>query len=183
MRYCTIYGCDKEHRSNGLCNTHLQRLGRLGNALAPMQRIRHGYRYHPIYTTWKTMKSRCYNVNSPKYKDYGGRGITVCDRWMKDFRLFLEDVGERPEGTSLDRIDVDGNYEPTNVRWADNSTQMFNTRDRGKAKSGFRGVIEIAPNRWQAYISRNNKQTFIGYYTTIEEAISARLLLESMYYG
>lgn len=73
------------------------------------------------------MLTRCTNPKTPAYKDYGGRGITVCERW-KTFENFLEDLGERPEGMSLDRIDPDGNYEPGNVRWGTRQEQTDNRR-------------------------------------------------------
>lgn len=79
------------------------------------------------YSSWYAMKARCSNPNNKRYDDYAGRGITFCDRW-ESFQNFLEDMGERPEGTSLDRINVNGNYEPTNCRWADAQTQANNKR-------------------------------------------------------
>jgi hypothetical protein len=73
------------------------------------------------------MKTRCLNSNSPQYANYGGRGITVCQRWIASFDAFLEDMGQRPDPSlSLDRIDPDGNYEPGNCRWADRTTQARN---------------------------------------------------------
>ena len=79
------------------------------------------------YTSWAAMKGRCRNPNNPKYYLYGGAGVQVCDRWM-DFKTFLSDMGERPPGMSLDRIDSAGDYTPENCRWATPGTQSTNTR-------------------------------------------------------
>lgn len=79
------------------------------------------------------MKNRCYNPKCPRYKDWGGRGIRVCDRWLASFEAFYADMGPRPPKTSIDRIDVNGNYEPGNCRWADIKTQRANRRDSAKA--------------------------------------------------
>ena len=82
---------------------------------------------HPLYGTWKAMHERC-----RKHLNYAGRGITVCERWAS-FAVFLADIGERPPGTSLDRIDNDGDYEPGNVRWATPVEQAANRRPRKAA--------------------------------------------------
>jgi hypothetical protein len=74
------------------------------------------------------MMQRCYNTKSKSYPDYGGRGIKVCDRWH-DFANFYEDMGDKPEGMSLDRIDVDRDYDPDNCRWADWFVQSRNKRN------------------------------------------------------
>lgn len=77
-------------------------------------------------SSYRNMISRCYNPNSTGYEAYGGRGIKVCDSWRESFYNFLHDMGSRPENTSLDRIDVNGDYELANCRWADTSTQANN---------------------------------------------------------
>ena len=77
---------------------------------------------------WADMKQRCFNQKSPSFNRYGGRGITVCDRWKDSFYAFLEDMGEKPDGMSLDRINNDGNYTPENCRWATQATQSNNKR-------------------------------------------------------
>jgi hypothetical protein len=82
----------------------------------------------PTYFSWEGMIQRCTNRRYPKWENYGGRGITVCDRW-KSFVNFLADMGERPDGKTLDRIDNDGNYEPDNCRWATLQEQRANQRE------------------------------------------------------
>lgn len=88
---------------------------------------KHGMTYKPIYRLWVSMVDRCTRQNVPNYPLYGGRGIRVCERWMT-FENFYADMGDRPEGMSLDRIDSDGNYEPSNCRWATAKQQANNVR-------------------------------------------------------
>lgn len=88
---------------------------------------RHGMDGTPTYRAWIDMKARCLNPTDHAYDRYGGRGIVVCERWGS-FINFMADMGKRPEGLSLERIDNDGNYEPSNCRWATSAEQQRNTR-------------------------------------------------------
>ena len=101
--------------------------GCLQREQAGTQRLTHGQRHSRTYESWKHMKSRCSNPNYQYFASYGGRGIAVCERWEK-FENFLADMGERPPGKSLDRIDNEKGYCPENCRWATHSEQMKNRR-------------------------------------------------------
>lgn len=85
-----------------------------------------GRRTHELYKTWEQMKQRCYNSNTPKWHLYGGKGIRVCSRWYVSFWDFVRDMGPRPAGYSLDRIDSNQNYTPDNCRWASADVQANN---------------------------------------------------------
>ena len=140
-----------------------------------------------IYRNYHGMLSRCQNKNHGMYPLYGGRGIKVCDRWANKedgFTNFLEDMGEIPEDLSLDRIDVNGNYEPSNCRWATRTEQNYNQRIRKDNTSGITGVrSEPRYNTWVASIRLNSKNIYLGSYKTLYEAYLARIEGELKYYG
>ena len=127
----------------------------------------HGLRYHRLYQVWNQMIQRCTNIKQKSYKDYGGRGITVCDEWL-DINNFINDMYPTfKEGLTIDRIDVGGNYEKFNCRWANKITQQRNTRRLiSSNKSGYRGVsFRKDTNKWRAIIRVNNKNKHLGYFT------------------
>ena len=144
-----------------------------------MTQILHGHSFKgevtKTYYIWQSMKQRCLNPNNKNYKRYGGRNIKVCDRWKHSFQNFLNDMGEKPEGLTLDRINNDDGYKPENCKWSTVNEQQYNNKD-----------VKCAwikrDQKWRAQITVNNKKIALGDFDTQEEAKIAYLEAKENYH-
>jgi hypothetical protein len=146
------------------------------------------YRKHPLYGVLDSLKQRCYNPKNCRYEKYGALGITVCKEWLETGYLglknFIKDMGERPTGMTLDRIDVNGDYCKENCRWAEPTMQSFNKNLFCTNSSGVTGVSWCKEkNKWTAQIGFKGKTYHLGRYDSFEEAVKAREDGEIKYYG
>lgn len=146
-------------------------------------------RKHGMYRTsefriWQGMLARCRNPKHTAFHYYGKKGITVCKRWL-EFKNFFEDMGQRPNGKSLDRWpNKNGNYEPGNVRWATHTQQMQNQNTTKNNKTGINGVFFSKDRgKYRAQIGVNSKTKHIGDFADLKQAIIARKEAEQEYWG
>lgn len=171
-------------RTNGLTSGNTKSCGCL-------RKINNGKRTHGMTRTrlgsiYIGMKQRCFNPKTEHYSCYGGRGITICDEWLgKDgacaFFEWAKSNGYK-EGLTIDRINVNGNYEPSNCRWVDMHVQALNRR-QAKSQLGIKGVYLRPSGRYESKIKIYGKIIHLGTFNTIEEAAAARKAAELKYYG
>jgi len=136
---------------------------------------KHGLCKHPLYQVYHGMKKRCYYEKHNQYHNYGGRGITVCDRWLESFENFYADVIEGYEkGLQLDRRDNNGNYEPSNCRWVTKQQNDFNRRSRPNSSSKYKGVSwRTDKSVWVAQIYKDGNHEFLGHFYNEIDAATA----------
>lgn len=172
-KICSVQKCTKKVTCRDFCQSHYNQWYNGRPLRTPENREYHGMSNEPEYDVWSKMKSRCLNIKDKDYPQWGGRGIEVCDEWVNSFVNFYRDMGKRPtDKHSLDRTNNDGNYEPSNCRWATPSQQQSNKRLYKVNSSGAACVYKVR-NKFRVVRRVGGKNVHIGYYATLDTAKEA----------
>jgi hypothetical protein len=182
--------CDKQKliivRASGLKSGKTKSCGCITTDTLVERNHKHGLSKTRLYSIWNGMKDRCLNPNVERYKDYGGRGISIFQDWLDDFQSFYDwsMANGYSDELTIDRKNNSGNYCPLNCMWTDYETQAKNRRAPLNCKSGIPGIsFHKSQNRWHAYIGNNGKRIYLGTYNNCEDAISTRKDAELKYWG
>ena len=173
---CCIKGCNNKHRSLGFCDVHYSQWRRYGHPLSrELKYVRHGHRQAKSdtkeYRVWHGMKKRCNCETDPNYHRYGARGIKVCDAWDQSFKVFIDDMGPCPNKYSIERIDNNGNYEPSNCKWATAQEQGQNKRDVYLTKDI---VIDMRVKHQKGFTVKQIADSYSFPYNTTYMAVTKR---------
>lgn len=181
MDICKVDGCNNKKYVNGLCSAHYLRLRRYGrlHVIVDLSGLRN--KFPKEHNSYRAMKNRCICKTDKSYPRWGGNGITICARWLEKpngFKNFLEDMGRRPDGTTLDRIDNDRGYSPDNCRWATPYEQVANT---GRLSGRIPGVHYVkARGKWEANFKKGDLRLTRSF-PTKERAIEQRKVWEKQF--
>lgn len=181
---CAIDDCQRDSWARGWCLMHYKRWRNGVRDISKPGNIKHGKTGTPEYFTWQSLFFRCNNPASKSYHRYGGRGITICDRWRgrNGFANFLADMGTRPSSKhSLDRINNDNNYEPSNCRWVTSHAQAVNRGIPKNNTSGHKGVSKVG-DKYCPYIKIDYRTINLGTFSKLSEAIIVRKAAEEKYF-
>lgn len=182
MKNCKVKDCQRPFYGISWCRLHLRRWRKHGNPLIVKGKT-HGMSKTPLFNRWKQIKRKTTKPKATGYKNYGGRGIKMCDEWMLSFQSFYDYLGEPPTlKHTIERINNDKGYEPGNVKWATYHEQMINKRIFSKRnKWGMVGVYKVR-NTFYSQISLNKKSLYLGSFKTKKEARNAYLKARKKYY-
>jgi AP2 domain len=185
-------GNEKDVRTRDVTSGRTKSCGCLRDETTTIRSTKHGLAGTRFHNIWRSVKDRCQNERNYQYKDYGGRGVGICNHWQtfenfyndlyESYRQHVMEHGEKQ--TSLDRIDVNGDYEPKNCRWATSSVQSFNQRKKRTNTSGVIGVSwHKQTSKWSAQIRIDGKKIHLGTFNDFGEAVTVRQEAELKYYG
>ena len=175
---CGFCGTEFRTQINNVKNGNTKSCGCYHKRRASETHKTHGLIGTRLYRIWASIKDRTLNPKNKQYNDYGGRGITICDEWKNDFMSFynwaMSNGYEENKGLSIDRIDNDGNYEPSNCRWTTQTMQCRNQRISKNNTSGYKGVsYNKRRGKYIAQIMVNKNYIYLGLYLNVEEGAIA----------